>query len=215
MREYYLYRHIRPDLDIPFYIGIGTKKTNEYYISAQSEYPRAFMSNDKLRSNHWVAVFKQCNCKILIDILYESPSISVIKQKEREFISMYGRNDLRKGSLVNLTDGGEGRQRHSAKTLLKMSLAGKARVHKKHTEESRKKMSEVRRKLAASNPISEELREKLSISHRGKKHSDETKQKMSLAQKGKIGPWAGKKLSETHRLNMSKAHKQKRNEPEN
>jgi hypothetical protein len=38
----------------------------------------------------------------------ESDDYEFIKQKEIEFIALYGRKNLGKGSLVNLTDGGEG-----------------------------------------------------------------------------------------------------------
>lgn len=70
--------------------------------------------------------------------------------------------------LTNLTDGGEG-------------LSGF-----KHSEESKKKMSE------------------LAI---GKTHTDETKKKLSISGKGRPGFWTGKSLSEDHKNRLSESHK--------
>jgi hypothetical protein len=40
--------------------------------------------------------------------MLESDDYEFIKNKEVEFIKLYGRKDLNKGTLVNLTDSGEG-----------------------------------------------------------------------------------------------------------
>ena len=45
-----------------------------------------------------------------IQILIESDNYKFIEQKEIEFIALYGRRNLGKGTLVNLTDGGEARR---------------------------------------------------------------------------------------------------------
>lgn len=46
-------------------------------------------------------------------------------------------------------------------------------------------------------------------SNRGHKHSEESKRLMSELKKGENATWYGKKLSDGHRANMSKAHKGK------
>lgn len=92
---------------------------------------------------------------------------------------------------------------------------------KKHSEETKKKMSasakglpvseETKRKISESlkgNCLSEETRRKISIAQQGriggmkdKKHSEETKRKMSLAQKGrKHSEETKRKISETKRM---------------
>jgi hypothetical protein len=49
--------------------------------------------------------------KYQIDIICESDDYEFIENKEREFIKLYGRRDLKEGSLVNMTDGGKGQMK--------------------------------------------------------------------------------------------------------
>ena len=121
--KYYLYRHIRLDKNEPFYIGIGTKRR---FSEVNSTYERAF--SKKGRNKIWKdIVFKT---DYAVQILFESSSYDFIKEKEKEFIKIYGRKNLNKGSLSNLTDGGEGVLNAviSDETRLKISLSSKGRV---------------------------------------------------------------------------------------
>lgn len=98
---YYLYRHIRLDTNEVFYIGIGKKaKTGRKF-----KYKRAY--DFVQRSKFWKRVYNKCRKDIKVDFLLESNDKEFIKQKEIEFISLYGRKNLNLGSLVNLTDGGD------------------------------------------------------------------------------------------------------------
>ena len=101
--KYYLYRHIRLDSNEPFYIGIGTKKLNRS-LTSKGVYSRANTRNK--RSVYWKNIVAKTEYKV--EILLESDDYEFIKQKEIEFITLYGRRNLGKGTLVNLTDGGEG-----------------------------------------------------------------------------------------------------------
>jgi stress response protein SCP2 len=87
-----VYRHIRLDKNEPFYIGIGRDEA------------RAF--SKKGRNRHWRFITTKSNYEI--DILFEDLSWEQACEKEREFIALYGRKDLSKGTLVNMTDGGDG-----------------------------------------------------------------------------------------------------------
>lgn len=49
---YYLYRHIRLDTNVPFYIGIGTYKSTSKY---KNKYNRAFTHNK--RNQYWKNVY--------------------------------------------------------------------------------------------------------------------------------------------------------------
>lgn len=91
----YVYRHIRLDKNVPFYIGIGSDIT----------YERAFR---KRRENnpHWNNIVKKTPYEV--EIILDDLTWGEACKKEIEFISLYGRRDLRRGPLVNLTDGGEG-----------------------------------------------------------------------------------------------------------
>lgn len=104
--QYYVYRHVRLDTNEVFYIGIG-KKSN-IYKTFNGEYARAF--NKAKRSGFWKNITNKT--KYSIEILFESHNGELILQKEIEYIKLYGRRDLGMGTLVNLTDGGEGVPNH-------------------------------------------------------------------------------------------------------
>lgn len=89
-----LYRHIRLDKQEPFYIGIGDKTNRAYSLKNRNKYWKNIVNLQK----------GLYNVEILIeDITWEEACI-----KEKEFIKLYGRSDLKQGPLCNLTDGGEG-----------------------------------------------------------------------------------------------------------
>lgn len=91
----YVYRHIRKDKNEVFYIGIGTDDKGKYV-----------RANSKNRNKYWKRIVDKTNYEI--EILFDNISKEEAIKKEIEFISIYGRRDLNKGTLANLTDGGEG-----------------------------------------------------------------------------------------------------------
>lgn len=130
--RHYLYRHIRQDKNQPFYIGIGTKYENKKFKTIRSEYYRAYSKEH--RGPAWRGIVKR-NSDYLIEIVLESEDYEYIKEKEKEFIKLYGRIDLETGFLVNLTDGGDGLlgAKHSEETRIKMSLSAIKRGVQEHT----------------------------------------------------------------------------------
>lgn len=88
----FIYRHIRLDKNIPFYVG----------ISANDTYDRAYSKHK--RNKYWNNVIKKSDYKV--EIILEDLTWEEACEKEKEFIKLYGRKPL--GSLCNLTDGGEG-----------------------------------------------------------------------------------------------------------
>ncbi len=120
----YVYTHTRLDTNEVFYVGIGT----------QDNYIRASRSHN--RTNYWNNVVKRCGWKV--DILYDNLSWEDACKKEKELIAFYGRIDLGTGTLVNLTDGGEGTlgHQHTEETKEKMS---KTRKGRKYSEEHKAK----------------------------------------------------------------------------
>lgn len=162
----YLYRHIRLDKNIPFYIGIGI----------DSNYYRA--NSKKSRNDHWNKIANKTDYEV--EILFKHDDYNFIKEKEIEFIKLYGRSDLKLGTLCNLTDGGEGCLGlvHSDESKLKMSIPNKGKI------------------------ISEEQKRKVSEFHKGKVTSKETKLKMSEASKGDKNSRYGKTISEDTRKKM-------------
>lgn len=131
--RFYVYRHIRLDKNEPFYVGIGTKVGK--YITFNREYSRAFSKAN--RNRYWKFIVEKHGYKV--DILFECDNRELIQEKEREFILLYGRQDLGTGTLVNMTDGGDGIEGVSDEVKLKMSESASKRFS---SEEERLKQSE-------------------------------------------------------------------------
>ncbi len=105
--KYYLYRHIRPDKDEPFYIGVGTKSEKDMTAKTiTTYYERAYSihSHNKI----WQDIVNKNSGNYEVEILAESNDRDFLSKREVEFIKLYGRKNLKTGILANLTDGGEG-----------------------------------------------------------------------------------------------------------
>ena len=90
----YVYRHIRLDKNIPFYIGIGKSDLN---------FNRA--NSSKNRNKYWHHIVNQTEYEV--EILMNDLTWEQACQKEIEFISLYKKN-TQNGTLCNIADGGEG-----------------------------------------------------------------------------------------------------------
>jgi hypothetical protein len=126
--KFYLYRHIRLDKNEPFYIGIGTKNTKDLNSNLNSIiYRRAYC---KSRNSIWKNITNKTQYKI--EILLESNDYEFIKEKEKEFISIYGRKNYCDGLLSNLSEGGDGSTgfKMSQEQKNHLSLIKKGKVRK-------------------------------------------------------------------------------------
>lgn len=174
----YVYRHIGIDKNVPFYIGIG-KDNNGEYKRANSTY---------IRNRYWknIAAKTAYEVEIMIDDIEWDEACC----KEKEFIQLYGRRDLRKGTLINLTDGGEGFSNLiiTDEQRKKMSDAGKNR--KPPSNETRAKLS----KHAKARPITKEMREKMASKLRGRPQPEWQRKILSQAAMGKQVPWSEKPI---------------------
>lgn len=167
--QFYCYRHIRTDIGRPFYIGIGHKQ-HRNPTSYRTEYKRAFRKDN--RNSSWHEIAKN---GYEVEILFESDDKNEIKNKEKEFISLYGRVICGNGELVNVTAGGQGKYGYKRSTPDPFK-------GKKRSEEFRKKCSEAHIGQIAWN--------------KGKK-MDEKWVKRVRERKGNSSPFKGKKGSET------------------
>lgn len=150
-----VYRHIRLDKNEPFYIGIGTRKSRAY---------------DKWRNRIWKNIIAKTPYEV--EILFDNLTREQAEAKEREFIALYGRIDLKTGTLANLTDGGD-------------EGSGHGNRGRKHSEETKAKM---RGKPAPSK--SPEVRKKLSEIFKGRPIPEEQKRRISQTLMGRSnGPW--------------------------
>ena len=88
----------------------------------------------------------------------------------------------------------------------KIRAIKEANTGKKHTEESKRKMSEVKKGVKRG-PLSEETKRKMSEAKKGKTFSEEHKRKISETRKGQISWNKGKKHTEESKRKMSEAKK--------
>jgi len=204
-----VYRHIRLDINMPFYIGIAKKSYRPYDKAA--------------RNRQWKSIVNSLDGKYRVDILFTDLTIEEAYAKEIELIELYGRTDLGTGCLCNMTRGGEmmhelspevirrRAEKQRGRTLSqeakdKISVANKGRkmpdhvkavlctMHKgkprcpianqksiikntgkKRTEEFKKRIAEIARN------ISDETREKMSVSAKNKTLTEEHKAKLREA----------------------------------
>ena len=161
-----LYQHKLKNNNKIFYIGIG--KTEKRAYSRHS------------RNKHWKNTVNKYGYDV--EILYNNLTWEEACNLEISLIKQYGRRDLGLGTLVNLTDGGEGvlglRNKVSEETKLKISNTLKGKI------------------------VSETTRQKLSLSAKGNTHcknriiSQETRDKISKSNAGKNKK--GKKVLDTN-----------------
>ena len=174
--KFYIYRHIRPDTNEVFYVGKGN------YISKS----HSFRANEKQgRNKFWNNVVNKNNGVFKSEIMFFSETEDEINKKEIEFISIYGRKDMGNGTLVNLTNGGDGSVGVfvTNETRLKLSLMFKGENHpnfgKKLSKETCIKKSESMKNSDKN--------------LKGKKLPDWWKDKIRQTKLGEKNPMFGKK----------------------
>jgi len=218
-----VYRHIRLDKNIPFYIGISNANGRRPYA--------------KNRNSMWKRIVTKTEYRV--EIIIDDLTWEQALEKEKEFIALYGRRDLGKGTLCNMTDGGDGAigiiQSQESKEKRRLKSIGrvaseetKSLLRERNMRENnpmwgRKgknnplfgtKLSMDRRKMLSDsakartggkNPMfgkkqSAETRVKISQKAKGRTHTEETKQKMSNGLKGirKTEEWK-KKIGDAQR----------------
>jgi hypothetical protein len=175
----YVYRHIRLDKNEVFYIGIGS--------DTNGNHSRAYDINK--RTKYWKNIVNKYGHRV--EIIEDNLEFDVCKEREIYWISFYGRSDLNEGTLVNMTNGGDGTlgYKHSKEHLEKMSKLLKGRII---SEEAKQKISKAR----TGSKASEETKLKIKIASTGRYHSEQSKKKIKDAH-------IGKKFSKEHIKNMS------------
>lgn len=163
-----LYRHIRTDLNVPFYIGIGNAIDRAY--------------SKTHRNKHWTSIVGKTSYEV--EIIFDEITYEFAKEKEKEFIELYKRKEDG-GTLCNITKGGDGVLGiiHTEEARRKMGEPNKGKTisdwHKKRISEfhTGKVISEETKKKMSEKAIGEK-------NHRyGSKASEETRLKMVISAK--------------------------------
>ena len=173
--------------------GEGIERVYNYHKSRE-EHNRSY-NKHLLRSieNHGFEAFEVIE---EFDVAYSKEELDKLEIKYiKEF------NCLNPNGYNNDEGGNKGKFCKESKRLLSEKKSGENNPFygKKHSEETRKKMSEAHKGkcVGKNHPMY------------GKHHTEETRQKMSEAKKGKNHPMCGKHFSEEHKQKISEAHKGK------
>lgn len=180
----YVYKHTTKDTNVVFYIGIGSGK----------KYKRA---NSKCKRNkYWHNIVNKHD--FIVEIIKDDITWEEACKTEIELIKKYGRKDLNEGTLVNMTNGGDGRFGYIA------SIETREKMKKSHIGKVNK---------LKGTPIKEEVKEKIKDSlkryweHNAKlPMTEETKNKIRESLIGRPGTFIGKKHSEESIRKMKLNH---------
>lgn len=177
--KYCIYRHIKPDGEV-FYIGIGNLK-------------RPY--NKCYRSEWWKKVVKKYP-EYQVDIMKYDLTWEDAQYFETILIKHYGRKDLGLGTLVNMTDGGDGVKNPSPQVRKMSSERAKNRIitdefrevcrnrmiGKKFPEHSERMKGEGNPNFGKKTP--DHVKAATSAHQKGKIATEETRRKMSEKRKG-------------------------------
>lgn len=167
--KYYTYIYYDPTRNNePFYVGKGCRKRAWDHLKRADHHPMTTR----------IKYIRDLGKEPIIGIyagLDEEMSLFL----EEELIQHYGRKDLNRGPLVNLTDGGDS-PTMSQDSVRKRIITKLKNGTIKHTDEAKQKMSESAKKRKSS----EETKLKISQALKGRPRSDETREKISKGNSG-------------------------------
>lgn len=168
MKSGYVYKLIDPRNNECKYVGVTTQNPNTRLYRHLHDIDKSM--NHK---NSWLKSLKNCGLlsEVKIEII-EVCDTSILYEREIFWIKEFKNKGFK---LTNMTDGGEVGSlgcKHSDTAKKKISKAGKKRLGKKLSEETRKKISLSLIGKPGRNT--------------GNKHSDETKKQISKTKKGTL-----------------------------
>jgi hypothetical protein len=160
----YIYKHIRPDTNEVFYIGIGVDRRR--------------INSNQSRNRFWVNIVKKYG--IIKEIFEDNLTWHDAINREKFWIDFYGRKNNNTGILCNMTDGGEGSYGRlvNEETKKKISESHKG---KKISEEHKKKISEGNKGKIKPKPIG--FSEKMRSIVTGRIRTQESRNKQSVETK--------------------------------
>ncbi len=199
--EYYVYILIDPRTGKVFYIGKGCKRRMYRHVENVQRDRIPNKTNTKLGNK--IKKILSSGDKVKYKKVFITENEQVAYDREKELIVEIGLENL-----CNLTSGGEGGapfgHKVSEETRRKISEANKGKISwikgKSLSGEHKRKLSLAHKGLKHSN----ETKQKLKDINLGKKHSDKAKRKMS---ENNAKFWLGKNLSEKTKRKISEKAK--------
>ena len=215
---FYVYAYLDPRKPGPYKYGDNEFSHEPFYIGKGHGSRCTRTTKRSVWVGNKLGKFKRNGLKVIIIKIAENLCEEDAYKLEIKTIKHLGRCNLETGPLVNLTDGGDGLRNPSQECRQKMSeirsliFRGKGNPFygKKHTKETRKKISESLMGNVPYNkgqPMSESQKKKLSKANTGKHLSEEGKQK--LRDHFALGnhPFLGRKHSEEAKRKVSETKK--------
>jgi hypothetical protein len=154
---FYVYKHIRPDTGMVFYVGKGS-----FYR----------LNSRKDRNKHWHNIVNKVG-SFKSKVIFEHQDEELVFLVEKEKIDQLRKLGV---SICNVTNGGEGISgfNHTLESRKKMSESRKLLIHPKHTEESKEKIRQANTGVI----FTEERKNKIRLKAIGRKMAEETKAKI-------------------------------------
>jgi len=175
--NFFIYCYICPVRSEVIYIGKGSGNRHLVHLRRKDKHPLT-------QRIQWI---RNQGLEPVIDFICQGVDEEFAFLVEQEAIAKYGRKDLGKGPLLNLTDGGDGivGHRHTEDARSRISAALRVRPPamkgRHHTEETKRAISVGNSKKRASLAT----RQKMSDGRRGILHTAETKMRISEMQRGR------------------------------
>lgn len=179
---FYVYLLYRASDRSVVYVGKGNGARSDWHNRAGAQH-----TNPMLRGMY------AKDGPFIVEHVFETLNENEAHARERFLISLYGRRDLRRGTLANLTDGGEGTsgRPHSADTRAKISDVKRARFIEREGRSGSTRIATPGRKPGGS---------------QGRLWADDTRSKLSAAAMGNKGR-SGQKISDETKAKMSEARR--------
>ena len=173
--KFYIYKHTRPDTGEVFYIGKGNTSKNSH----EERY-----KTSSGRNKMWKYIVEKNNRVFIPEIICYCDTQIEANELERYYIDLYGRRNLNKGTLCNMTDGGDGSVGVKVTDITRQKLRDKF-SGEKHPNFGKKLSNETCFKKSISMKESDK-------NLKGKKLPDWWKEKIRETKIGELNPMFGK-----------------------